>query len=77
MIERVSEVIDVNKTSKWKECDFCHCCYFLDKGFKFQSYVHNGVVIYLWCLWTVTILQFKTLAILVIYALLGELAKVK
>ena len=38
----VSEVIDVNKTSKWKECDFCHCCYFLDKGFKFQSYVHNG-----------------------------------
>ena len=77
MIERVSEVIDVNKTSKWKECDFCHCCYFLDKGLSFNHTYTMAVVIYLWCLWTVTILQFKTLAILVIYALLGELAKVK
>ena len=34
----VCEVIDVNKTS---ECDICHCWYFLNKGFKFQSYVCN------------------------------------
>ena len=32
----VSEGIDVNKTSKSKECDICACCYFLNKGFKFQ-----------------------------------------
>ena len=24
--------IDVNKTSKSKECDICHCWYFLNKG---------------------------------------------
>ena len=29
----VSEGIDVNKTSKSKECDICHYWYFLDKGF--------------------------------------------
>ena len=37
----VSEGIDVNKTSGSKECDICHCWYFLNKGFKFQSYVCN------------------------------------
>ena len=37
----VSEGIDVNKTSKSKECNICHYWYFLDKGFKFQSYVCN------------------------------------
>ena len=35
----VSEVLDVNKTSKSKECDICHYCYFLCKGFKFQPNV--------------------------------------
>ena len=37
----VSEGIDVNKTSKLKECDICHYWYFLNKGFMFQSYVCN------------------------------------
>ena len=32
----VSEGIDVNKTSKSKECNVCHYWYFLNKGFKFQ-----------------------------------------
>ena len=38
----VSEGIDVNKTSESKECDVCHYCFFLDKGFKFQTYVCSG-----------------------------------
>ena len=37
----VSEGIDVNKTSKSKECDICNCSSFLNKGFKFQSNVCN------------------------------------
>ena len=31
----VSEGLDVNKTSKSKECNMCHHWYFLNKGFKF------------------------------------------
>ena len=38
----ISEGIDINKTSVSKECDICHCCYFLNKGFKFQLVVCNG-----------------------------------
>ena len=38
----VSEGIDVNKTSKSKECNICHYWYFLDKGFKFQPNASNG-----------------------------------
>ena len=30
-----SEGIDVNKTSKSKECDICHYWYFLSKEYKF------------------------------------------
>ena len=37
----VSEGIDVNKTNALKECDMCHYCYFLNKGFKFQPYICN------------------------------------
>ena len=37
----VSEGIDVNKTSTSKECDICHCWYFLSERFKFQSYLFN------------------------------------
>ena len=37
----VSERINVNKTSKSKECDICHYWYFLEKGFKFQPDVCN------------------------------------
>ena len=38
----ISEKIDVNKTSKSKECDICHYWYFLDNEFNFQSHVCNG-----------------------------------
>ena len=37
----VSEEIDITKTSASKECDICHYWYFLNKGFKFQTYVCN------------------------------------
>ena len=30
------------KQSESKECIICHCCYFLDKGFKFQTCACNG-----------------------------------
>ena len=29
----ISEEIDMDKTSKSKECDICHYWYFLDKSF--------------------------------------------
>ena len=35
-------VVDVNKTSLWKECDICHYWYFKDIGFKYEPYVCNG-----------------------------------
>ena len=38
----ISEKIDVNKTSKSKECDICHYWYFSDNEFNFQSHVCNG-----------------------------------
>ena len=38
----VSEGIDVDKTNTLKECGFCHYCYFLDKGFKYEPYLCNG-----------------------------------
>ena len=37
----VSEGIEVNKTSKSKECSICHCWHFLGKGFKFQADIWN------------------------------------
>ena len=36
-----SEGIDVNKSNESRECGIHHCCYFLDKGFKFQPDVYN------------------------------------
>ena len=38
----ISEVIDVNKTSAWKECGICHYWYFKDIGFKYEKYLCNG-----------------------------------
>ena len=38
----VSGGIEVNKTSKSKECDIHHYCHFLNKAFKFQPNVCNG-----------------------------------
>ena len=37
----ISEGIDVNKTSKSKECDICYYWYFLSKNLKFQPNVCN------------------------------------
>ena len=37
----IPEGIDVNKTSESKEYDIWHYWYFLNKGFKFQTYVSN------------------------------------
>ena len=37
----IAEGIDVNKTSKSKECDICNYWHFLDKGFKFPPHVCN------------------------------------
>ena len=37
----VSGRIDVNKTSKPKECFICHYWYFLNKVGKFRSYICN------------------------------------
>ena len=34
----VSKGIDVNKTTKSKDCHICLYCYFFNKGFEFQSY---------------------------------------
>ena len=36
------EGIDVNKTSVSKDCNICHYCYFLEKGFDFQPHACNG-----------------------------------
>ena len=38
----ISEGIDINKTSASEECDICHYWYFLNKGFKYESYLCNG-----------------------------------
>ena len=38
----ISEGIDTNKTSLSKECDICHCWYYLDKNFNYEPYLCNG-----------------------------------
>ena len=62
----VSEGIDVNKTSKSKECDVCHYWRFLNYSFKFQQNVCNK------ChdLLMTVILLFETLKALIIVVLL-------
>ena len=37
----ISEVIDLNKSDKSKECDVCHYWYFLDKHFNYEPYLCN------------------------------------
>ena len=37
----VFQFIDVNNTITSKECITCHCCSFLNIGFKFQPFVYN------------------------------------
>ena len=41
----ISEGINFNKTSTSKECHICHYWYFLDKGFKLQTYVCNATAV--------------------------------
>ena len=38
----ISEGIDVNKTSKSRECSFCHYYYFLHINFSYQKYLCGG-----------------------------------
>ena len=38
----VSGGIEINKTSKSKDCMLCHYWYFKDLGYKFQPYLCNG-----------------------------------
>ena len=38
----ISKEIDINKTNASKECDICHCSYFLGKGLKYEPYLCNG-----------------------------------
>ena len=38
----ISERNDKNKTNASKECDICHCSYFLDKSFNYEPYFCNG-----------------------------------
>ena len=37
------EGIDVNKSNESETCDICQYWYFLDKGFRFKTYVCNGL----------------------------------
>ena len=62
---------------KMEDCDVCHYWHFVDKGFKFQTYVSNGCqnllndvfkYYWYWCF-------FKEM-VLIIVAILTELAKV-
>ena len=38
----ISEVIDINKTNKSKECMLCHYWYFLDKNFSYGPFLCDG-----------------------------------
>ena len=38
----LSEDIDVNKTSKSRECSLCKSYYFLNKNFNYQKYLCDG-----------------------------------
>ena len=38
----ISEGIDINKTSKSKECKICHYWYFKHIGFKYEPHLCNG-----------------------------------
>ena len=37
----VSEGVDVNKASELKECNICHCWYFLNYSFNFQANLYE------------------------------------
>ena len=54
----ISEGADVNKTSISKESHVCYYWYFISYGFNFKQMSAVGVMIYQWCLSTLTILWF-------------------
>ena len=62
----VSKGIEVNKTSKWKECDICHYWHILNKGCKFQLYVCNRYHDLVMMSMNLAILLFDTLKVLII-----------
>ena len=37
-----SEVLDMSKTNKSRECDICHYWHFLDKNFNYEEYLCNS-----------------------------------
>ena len=39
MNNKCQNVIDINKANESKECDICHCWYFLDKHFKHEQHL--------------------------------------
>ena len=41
-MELGSEGVDIDKKSVSKEYDICHYRYFLDKCFRYESYLGNG-----------------------------------
>ena len=71
------EGIDVNKTSESKECNICHQCYFLNKGFKFQSNVCNRCHNLLMMSLNLSDIVILTLKFLINAVLLAELAKIR
>ena len=73
----ISEGIDVNKTSKSKECDICHYCNFLKKGFKFQPNFCNRCHDLLTMSINLRDIAILNIKVLVIAKLWAEWAKVK
>ena len=71
------EAVDVNEASESKGCDVYHYWYFLNKGFKFQPYVYNSCHDLLMISMTFSNIAILNIEILIIAALLAELAKVR
>ena len=71
------EGIDINKTSTSKECYIFHYWYFLNKGFKFQSYVCNRFHDLVMMSMNLSDIAIQMLKVLFIAVLLVELAKMK
>ena len=69
--------IDVNKTSTSKECYIFHYWYFLNKGFKFQSYVCNRFHDLVMMSMNLSDNAIQMLKVLFIAVLLAELAKMR
>ena len=73
----VSEDVNVNKTSKSRDCNIYHYWYFLGKGFKLQPDVCNGCQDALMMSMNLNDIAILTFKVLIITVLLTELAKVR